>query len=151
MRKMMARLFCGSTRRFKRIGVPIALALALVAASFTTAARACMPGAEACPVILKMKPGATSIKASGIVSGAHPDYYFKFEAAAGQKMTIHIVGGNIKTGPGIPITFPDGKGDAVDVDTPYALPGTGAYVILLHANTMSSGPFGRFTMTLEIK
>ena len=102
-------------------------------------------------MVLKMKPGATSIKASGTVSGEHPDYYFKFEAGAGQKMMIHIVGGNIKTGPGIPITFPDGKGDAVDVDTPYTLPATGTYMILLHANTMSNGPFGRFTMTLEIK
>jgi hypothetical protein len=115
------------------------------------AARACTAGEEACPVVLRMAPGTTSIKANGWVSGENPDYYFKFEARAGQKMTIRVVGGNIKTGPGIPITFPDGKGDAVDVDTPYRLPATGSYVIQMHANTMSDGPFGRFTMTLTIK
>jgi hypothetical protein len=147
----MARLLHASIRRFMRAGAPTAWALALAAASAATEVQACTPGAEACPVVLKMKPGAKAIKASGTVSGAHPNYYFKFEAGVGQKMTIHIVGGNIKTGPGIPITFPDGKGDAVDVDTPYTLPATGAYVIVLHANTMSSGPFGRFTMTLQIK
>jgi hypothetical protein len=37
------------------------------------------------------------------------------------------------------------------VDTPFALPATGAYVILLHANTMSEGPFGRFELTLQVK
>jgi hypothetical protein len=111
---------------------------------------ACTPGDEACPVALKMSPGATSIVAHGSVSGARPDAYFKFAARAGQKLTIHIVGGDIKTGPGIPIAFPNGSGDAVDVDTPYALPATGDYVILLHANTMSDGPFGPFVLTLRI-
>ncbi len=131
-----------------------ALAACLMASGALAAAAAapsCTPGAQACPVVLKMAPGATSIRASGSVSGERPDYYFKFAASAGQKITIHVVGGGIKTGPGIPITFPDGTGDAVDVDAPFALPASGAYVILLHANTMSEGPFGRFEMTLRIQ
>ena len=56
----------------------------------------------------------------------------------------------MKTGPGIPITGPSGAQDAVDEDTPYTLPASGDYVILLHANTMSEGPFGRFKLTLII-
>jgi hypothetical protein len=51
---------------------------------------------------------------------------------------------------GIPITLPNGTGDAVDENTPYTLPATGDYVIDMHANTMSEGPFGRFTVTLTI-
>jgi hypothetical protein len=110
----------------------------------------CQAGEEACPAVLRMRRGADIIEATGWVSGEHPNYYFKFDAKAGQQATIRVVGGNIKTGPGIPITFPDGGGDALDVDTPFTLPATGTYVIVLHANTMSSGPFGRFRMTLRI-
>jgi hypothetical protein len=125
--------------------------IASAAFSAASAAPPCTPGDEACPVALKMAPGATSIVAQGSVSGERPDYSFKFAARAGQTLTIHIVGGDIKTGPGIPIAFPGGSGGAVDVDTPFALPATGEYVILLHANTMSEGPFGKFKLTLQIK
>lgn len=115
------------------------------------AAMACIAGDAACPVVLKMKPGATEIAATGSVSGERPDYYFKFVAKAGQKIVVHTVGGGLKTGPGIPISGPNGMQDAVGEDTPFALPSTGTYVLDLHANTMSDGPFGRFRMTLQIK
>ena len=110
----------------------------------------CQVGDEACPAVLRMKSGSDVVEATGSVSGEHPNYYLKFDAKAGQQATIRVVGGNIKTGPGIPITFPNGDGDAVDEGKPFTLPATGTYVILLHANTMSSGPFGRFQMTLRI-
>jgi hypothetical protein len=110
----------------------------------------CHMGEEACPEVLRMRPGSDVVEATGSVSGEHPNYYFKFDARAGQQATIRIVGGGIKTGPGIPITFPNGDGDAVDEGKPFTLPATGTYVILLHANTMSNGPFGRFQMTLRI-
>jgi hypothetical protein len=110
----------------------------------------CQPGDEACPQVLRMKPGAVVVEATGSVSGEHPNYYFKFDARTGQQATIRVVGGNIKTGPGIPITLPNGDSDAVEEGKPFALPATGTYVILLHANTMSSGPFGRFQLTLRI-
>jgi hypothetical protein len=110
----------------------------------------CHVGDEACPEVLRMKPGSDVVEATGSVSGEHPNYYFKFDAREGQQATIRVVGGGIKTGPGIPITSPNGDTDAVDVGKPFALPATGTYVILMHANTMSSGPFGRFKMTLRI-
>jgi hypothetical protein len=135
--------------RLMRATAPAAWVLATVLT--TTAAFACIEGDEACPAVLHMAPGAVSITAKGVVSGDRPNYYFQFNARAGQKMTIKVVGGNIKTGPGIPITLPNGKGDAVDENTPYTLPATGNYVILMHANTMSDGPFGAFEMTLIIK
>ena len=116
-----------------------------------TEAGACTMGDEACPAILRMARGEVSITAEGFVSGERPNYYYEFDARAGQKMTVTVVGGNIKTGPGIPITLPNGKSDAVDENTPYTLPATGTYVILMHANTMSDGPFGKFSMTLTIK
>jgi hypothetical protein len=117
----------------------------------TIEARACTRGDEACPVVLHMKKGAVSVTGTGVVSGTRPNFYFKFDARAGQTMTVKVVGGGIKTGPGIPITLPNGGSDAVDVDTPYTLPATGDYIIVMHANTMSDGPFGRFFMTLTIK
>jgi hypothetical protein len=40
--------------------------------------------------------------------------------------------------------------DAVDEDAPFMLPSTGGYVLDLHADTMSEGPFGRFCRTLQI-
>lgn len=99
------------------------LGLALLAAD--PAAAACRAGDEACPVVLRMKPGAVSIKASGSVTGERPEYYFKFDGRAGQKMTLHMAGRNLKTGPGIPITLPAGGSDAVDEGVPYTLPATG--------------------------
>ena len=116
-----------------------------------TEASACTMGDEACPAILRMARGEVSITAEGFVSGERPNYYYEFDARACQKMTVTVVGGNIKTGPGIPITLPNGKTNAVDENTPYTLPATGTYVILMHANTMSDGPFGKFSMTLTIK
>jgi hypothetical protein len=110
----------------------------------------CQAGDEACPVVLRMRPGSYVIEAAGSVSGERPNYYFKFDARAGQKATIRVAGGNIKTGPGIPVTFPNGDSDGVEEGKPFTLPATGTYVILLHANTMSSGPFGRFHITLRI-
>jgi hypothetical protein len=110
----------------------------------------CQAGEEACPAVLRMRPGADVVEATGSVSAQHPNYYFKFDARAGQKLTLRVAGGGIKTGPGIPITMPNGGSDAVDVGQPFALPQTGTYVIVMHANTMSDGPFGRFHLTLRI-
>ncbi len=142
------RLPIGGAPRLAARAACLAAVLGLAGAA---AAPACTPGDEACPVALKMAPGATSISAVGSVSGQRPDYYFKFTARAGQTLTLHLVGGDIKSGPGIPITFPNGDGGGVYLDTPFALPQTGGYVILLHANTMSEGPFGKFELTLTIK
>jgi hypothetical protein len=122
--------------------------LAVTATWGTAQGLSCTPGEEACPVVLKMAPGARSIEATGFVSGEHP--IFKFDAKVDQKIIIHTEGGGLKTGPGIPITGPNGTQDAVDEDSPYTLPASGDYVILLHANTMSEGPFGRFRLTLII-
>jgi len=98
-----------------------------------------------------MAKGAVSITARSEVSGTHPNFFFKFSARSGQKMTVEAVGQNLKTGPGIPITLPNGATDAVDENAPYTLPQTGDYLLEIHANTMSEGPFGPFTLTLTIK
>ena len=124
--------------------------LAAAAIWGTAQGQACTPGEEACPVVLRMAPGSRLIEAAGFVSGEHPDFYFKFDARGGQKLIIHTEGGGLKTGPGIPITGPNGTQDAVDEDTPYTLPASGDYVIQMHANTMSEGPFGRFKLFLII-
>jgi hypothetical protein len=123
------------------IRMALAAAWILAVALSATEASACTMGDEACPAILRMARGDVSIIAEGFVSVERPNYYYEFDTRAGQKMTVTVVGGNIKTGPG----------DAVDENTPYTLPATGTYVILMHANTMSDGPFGKFSMTLTIK
>jgi hypothetical protein len=129
----------------------VLLVAASTAAMFSTPAwPQCQAGEEACPAVLHMKPGADVVEATGSVSAKHPNYYFKFDARAGQKLTLRVTGGGIKTGPGIPITMPDGGSDAVDVGEPFALPQTGTYLIVMHANTMSDGPFGRFHLTMRI-
>jgi hypothetical protein len=120
------------------------------ASDYARAYGECQIGEEACPAVLRVKRGSNTVEASGWVSGEHPVYYFKFDARAGQHATIHVAGGNIKTGPGIPITMPDGNSDALEVGAPFTLPVTGTYIIELHANTMSSGPFGRFRISLRV-
>ena len=134
-----------------KTAISAAFAMVLVAGWGPAQAAPCSPGDENCPVLLKMRAGAISITAAGSVSAERPDFYFQFGARGGQKMTIHTEGGGLKTGPGIPITGPNGFQDAVDEDTPFPLPATGDYVVVLHANTMSDGPFGRFVMTMTIR
>lgn len=102
-------------------------------------------------MVLRMARGAVSVTGHGSVSGTRPNFFFRFDARAGQKMTVKVVGQNLKTGAGIPITLPDGGSDAVDENVPYALPQTGDYSLEIHANTMSDGPFGPFTLTLTIR
>jgi hypothetical protein len=137
------------------IGAGIVRALLAAAAALApivaSGAHACTPSDEACPVVLRMAKGAASITAHGAVSGKRPNFFFKFNARSGQKMTVKAVGKNLKTGPGIPITLPNGTSDAVDENAPYTLPQTGDYLLEIHANTMSNGPFGPFTVTLTIE
>jgi hypothetical protein len=158
--------FGGARFRSTPAAARLALLLALTqAAAFSTpswseeaagplhrarAHAACRAGEEACPAVLRMRRGIDLVEAIGWVSAEHPVYYFKFDARGGQRATIHVAGGTIKTGPGIPITFPGGGTDALDVGAPFTLPATGTYVIELHANRMSDGPFGRFKITLRI-
>jgi hypothetical protein len=127
------------------------LAVAMLASVALSGAHACEPGDEACPVILRMARGEVSVTGRGSVSGSHPNFFFKFGARAGQKMTIRVVGQNLKTGAGIPITLPNGADDAIDENAPYTLPQTGDYRLEIHANTMSDGPFGPFILTLTIE
>jgi hypothetical protein len=150
---------CGLARarhpRSGLIGAAIVGALLAAAAALApivaSGAHACTPGDEACPVVLHMAKGAASITARGEVSGMRPNFFFKFNARSGQKMRVKVVGNNLKTGPGIPITLPNGASDAVDENATYTLPQTGDYLLEVHANTMSSGPFGPFTVTLTIE
>jgi hypothetical protein len=143
---------------YPRIGsISTAVLSALLAAAsalvpiVASGARACTPGDEACPVVLHMAKGAVSVTARGEVSGTRPNFFFKFNAQSGQKMMVKVVGQNLKTGAGIPITLPNGTSDAVDENAPLSLPQTGDYSLEIHANTMSEGPFGPFTLTLTIK
>jgi hypothetical protein len=126
-------------------------AIAMLASGPVPGALACEPGDEACPIVLHMAKGAVSVTGRGDVSGSRPNFFFKFDARAGQKMTVSVDGHNLKTGPGIPITLPNGASDAVEENAPYTLPQTGDYVLEIHANTMSDGPFGPFTLTLTIR
>jgi hypothetical protein len=140
--------------RIGSIGAAILGALLAAAALMpivVSGARACTPGDEACPVVLHMAKGAVSVSARGEVSGTRPNFFFKFNAQSGQKMTLKVVGQNLKTGAGIPITLPNGTSDAVDENAPFSLPQTGDYLLEIHANTMSEGPFGPFTLTLTIR
>jgi hypothetical protein len=150
----VGRPYSGGLRRSAPVSVCRIGALIAAVMLATTAmrpARACEPGDEACPVVLRMARGDISVVGRGSVSGTRPNFYFKFDARAGQTMTVTVAGQNLKTGPGIPITLPNGATDAVDENAPYALPQSGDYLLVIHANTMSDGPFGPFTLTLTIK
>src|SRR5579862_8165422 len=102
-----------------------AFALVGLTICFTAApAVACTPGEQACPMVLKMKRGATSITVEGAVSLKHPIFYFTFDAREAQNLTIHTVGGGVKTGAGYPISGFDGVSDGATENAPYKLPKT---------------------------
>ena len=97
-----------------------------------------------------MRHGTSIILATGVVSGESPDFFFKFGARAHQTLKIETRGGGLKHA-GIAITLPSGKSDGVEEGAPYKLPETGNYLFSVHANTMSDGPFGKFTLRLQIR
>lgn len=98
-----------------------------------------------------MKPRAVTITTTGIVSREQPDYYVDFTARGGQSLIVHTEGGGLKTSGGIPIQGPGGFEDGIEPDSAYRLPADGRYVLAFHANLMSEGPFGRFTLTVTIR
>jgi hypothetical protein len=140
----------------RRIGLTAAagfvLATVLVACTMgfgAVMAAACTPGEEACPVVLKMRPGAVSITVAGAVSLAKPAFFFSFDANAGQSVVIHTTGAVLRGQ--APFTAPNGDNDAFDLDQPYKLPTSGTYTFSCLANTQAEDSFGKFRMTLTIK
>ena len=114
---------------------------------------ACAPGAQACPAVIRMASGETSVVIKGQLTKAKPVYYLKFDARAGQMLTIDPVkASGIKWGAGVPIGFPGGKdGDAIEPGQPFKLPSTGTYSLELHANTMADNSFGPFVVKMTIR
>ncbi len=123
------------------------------AAKPAKASGACVPGAQACPAVVRMARGAVSVLVKGELTKERPTYYLKFDARGGQMLTIEPVKDpGIKWGAGVPITFPGGKdGDAVDPGQPFRLPRSGTYDMRLIANTMADNPFGPFVVKITIK
>jgi hypothetical protein len=114
-------------------------------------ASACTPGDGACPIVLKMVPGAVSVTTSGELTLKRPTSAFRFEARAGQTVLVHVSGPVTKSQ--LPFSGPinvDAGGD-FNQDQPFKLPTSGVYGFTLYANMMAEGAFGPFELTLTIK
>jgi hypothetical protein len=112
---------------------------------------ACTPGDDACPVVLKMDPGAVSVVTSGELTLNHPSSAFRFEARAGQTVVVHVRGPVTKSHLSLsgPISV-EASGD-FNQDQPFKLPAGGVYAFTLYADMMADGAFGPFELTLTIK
>jgi hypothetical protein len=129
----------------------LALATSLLALAAPAGTWACTPGDEACPIVLKMQPGAVSVTESGDLTQNRPTIAFRFEARAGQTVVVHVSGPATKGQ--LPLSGPisaDQGGDFYQ-DQPFKLPASGVYTFTVYANMMADGAFGRFELTLTIK
>jgi hypothetical protein len=133
----------------------LGLALAATSLSMLGAparpASACTTGDEACPMVLKMQPGAVSVTESGDLTQNRPTVAFRFEARAGQTVVVHVSGPATKGQ--LPLSGPisEDAGGEFNQETPFKLPASGIYTFTVYANMMADGAFGRFILTLTIK
>src|ERR1700722_1849179 len=137
--------------RKRRLGLAVAATGVLMLAVATEPASACTPGDDACPIVLKMVPGAVSVTTSGELTLKRPSSAFQFEARAGQAVVVHVHGPVTKSQ--LPLSGPisaDAGGD-FNQDQPFKLPARGVYSFTLYANMMAEGAFGPFELTLTIK
>jgi hypothetical protein len=136
--------------RKRHLGLALATTSLLVLAA-PAGASACTPGDEACPIVLKMQPGAVSVTESGDLTQNRPTIAFRFEARAGQTVVVHVSGPDTRDQ--LPLSGPiseEAGGDFFQ-DQPFKLPASGVYTFTVFANTMADGAFGRFMLTLTIK
>jgi hypothetical protein len=137
--------------RKRHLGLAVAATGLLMIAVAAGPASACTLGDDACPIVLKMDPGAVSVTTSGELTLNHPSLAFRFEARAGQTVVVHVRGPVTKSQ--LPLSGPiseDAGGD-FNQDQPFKLPASGVYSFTLYANMMAEGAFGPFELTLTIK
>jgi hypothetical protein len=117
--------------RKRNLGPALAATSLLMLGAPPRPASACTPGDEACPVVLKMQPGAVSVIESGDLTQSRLTIAFRFEARAGQTVVVHVSGPGTKDH--LPLSGPiseDAGGDFYQ-DTPFKLPAGGIYNTLL--------------------
>ena len=136
--------------RIRRLALAVAATVLLMLA-MPGPASACVLGDGACPIVLKMDPGAVSVTASGELNVNRPNLAFQFEARGGQTVVVHVRGPVTKNH--LPLSGPiseEASGE-FNQDQPFKLPASGVYGFALYANMMADGAFGPFELTLTIK
>src|ERR1700688_4909179 len=135
----------------RNLGLALAATSLLMLGAPARPASACTLGDEACPIVLKMQPGAVSVTESGDLTQNRPTVAFRFEARAGQTVVVHVSGPATKGQ--LPLSGPiseDAGGD-FHQHTPFHLPASGVDTLTVYANIMADGASGRFILTLTIK
>jgi hypothetical protein len=137
--------------RKRHLGLAVAATTLWMLAVAAAPASACTPGDDACPIVLKMDPGAVSVTTSGELTLNHPSAAFRFDARTGQTVVVHVRGPVTKSHLSLsgPISV-DAGGD-FNQDQPFKLPASGDYSFTLYVDMMADGAFGPFELTLTIK
>jgi hypothetical protein len=124
------------------------LALVGVAASVANAEAACIAGAPACPIVVRMAPGTDTITVRGVLAPGRDCCSYALRVRAGQVLTWRVSGGPaIRT----IIAYPNGDADGPGLPQAIPLPQSGVYVFAVRPNLMADGAFGPFALTLTIR
>jgi hypothetical protein len=137
--------------RRRHLGLAVAATGLLMLTVAAGPASACTPGDDACPIVLKMDPGAVSVTTSGELTLKRPNLAFRFEARVGQTVVVHVRGPVTKTHLSLSGPISEDAGGDFNQDQPFKLPASGVYSFTLYANMMAEGAFGPFELTLTIK
>jgi hypothetical protein len=137
--------------RKRCLGLAVAATGVLMLALAGGPASACTPGDDACPIVLKMVPGAVSVTTSGELSLNRPNLVFRFEARSGQTVVVQVHGPVTKNHLSLSGPISEEAAGDFNQDQPFQLPASGVYNFTLYANMMAEGAFGPFELTLTIK
>jgi hypothetical protein len=137
--------------RKRHLGLALAATGLLMLHAAAGPASACTAGDDACPIVLKMDPGAVSVTSSGELSVNRPNLAFQFEARAGQTVVVHVHGPVTKNHLSMSGPISEQAAGDFNQDQPFQLPASGVYGFTLYADMMADGAFGPFELALTIK
>jgi hypothetical protein len=108
---------------------------------------ACVPGADACPIRIRFRPGTDRVTVFGRLTRHRSRVSYAFRARARQTLTWTFRGPAIRT----VIRYPNGDTDGPGLPHRIRLPRSGTYVFTVSSNLMADGIFGPFRLTLRIR
>jgi hypothetical protein len=121
--------------------------LVCIGCAVPPAVAACLPGAQDCPIPVRMARGSDTVTLEGRFRQNVDCCAYSLDARAGQTLAWSFDGPAERA----TIAYPNGDVDGPGVPASIPLPATGTYVFRVSPNLMADGSFGPFRLTVTIR